>query len=134
MCAAALLLSFNSARLPGRGREPVERMAHWSGESGVANEPVGTYQAFVRNLVFYTRFKMLISTTKGVALDFLKSPERVLLVVRAADLPRLEAIAGVSVRPIGELQYLNAAGVRLRTMLSPIPEEDFETILLVTNR
>jgi 4-amino-4-deoxy-L-arabinose transferase-like glycosyltransferase len=99
-----------------------------------ANEPVGTYQAFVRNLVFYTRFKHIELYDEGVALNFLKSPERVLLVTRARDLPRLQSIAGVSVRPIAQLQYLNAAGVRLRTVLSPLPEQDFETIVLVTNR
>ena len=84
--------------------------------------------------MFYSRFKIVDLYDEGVALNFLKSPERVLLVVRAVDLPRLEAIAGVSMRPIAELQYLNAAGVRLRTILSPIPEEDFEAILLVTNQ
>jgi hypothetical protein len=99
-----------------------------------ANEPVGTYQAFVRNLVFYSRFRIVDLYDEGVALDFLKSPERVLLVVRAMDLPRLETIAGVSMRPIAQLQYLNTAGIRLRTILSPIPGEDFETILLVTNQ
>jgi len=99
-----------------------------------ANEPVGTYQTFVRNLVFYTRFKHVDLYDEGVALNFLKSPGRVLLVVRALDLPRLQAISGVAVRPIARLQYFNAASVRLRTILSPIPEQDLETILLVTNQ
>ena len=134
ICAALLLLSFQFGALAGARPEPVERMAALIRAHRSANEPVGTYQAFVRNLVFYTQFKSVDLYDEGVALNFLKSPERVLLVVRAADLPRLQAIAGVSVRPIGELQYLNAAGVRLRTILSPIPEEDFETILLVTNQ
>ncbi len=134
ICAALLLLSFQFGALAGARPEPVERMAALIRAHRSANEPVGTYQAFVRNLVFYTQFKSVDLYDEGVALNFLKSPERVLLVVRAADLPRLQAIAGVSARPIGELQYLNAAGVRLRTILSPIPEEDFETILLVTNQ
>jgi len=133
-CAVLLLLSFQFGALAGARPEPVERMAALVRANRSANEPVGTYQAFVRNLVFYTRFKNVDLYDEGRALDFLKSPERVLLVVRAADLPRLQAIAGVSVRAIAELQYLNAAGVRLRTLLSPIPEQDFETILLVTNR
>jgi hypothetical protein len=109
-------------------------MASLIRENRHANEPVGTYQAFVRNLVFYSRFKNVDLYDEGVALTFLKSPERVLLVMRAADLPRVQAIAGIPVRPIAEFQYLNAAGVRLRTVLSPIPAQDFDTILLVTNR
>ena len=31
------------------------------------------------------------------------------------------------------MQYLNTANIRLRTLLSPLPEQDFETIVLVTN-
>jgi len=133
-CAALLLLTFQFGALAGARPEPVEHMAALVRAHRAANEPVGTYQAFVRNLVFYTQFKNVDLYDEGVALDFLKSPERVLLVMRAADLPRLQAIAGVPVRAIAELQYLNTAGVRLRTLLSPIPEQDFETVLLVTNR
>ena len=71
---------------------------------------------------------------EGLALDFLQSAERVLLVVRAADLPRLEAISGVTPKTLGEVQYPNTANVRLRTLLAPIPAQDIETVLLVTNR
>jgi len=134
ICAAVLLLSIQFGALAGARPEPVEQMAALVAANRPANEPVGTYQAFVRNLVFYTRFKQVDLYDEGVALNFLKSPERVLLVTRASDLPRLQSIAGVSVRPIAQLHYLNAAGVRLRTVLSPIPEQDFETIVLVTNR
>ena len=134
ICAALLLLSIQFGALAGARPEPVEQMAALVAANRRANEPVGTYQAFVRNLVFYTRFKQVDLYDEGVALNFLKSPDRVLLVTRASDLPRLQSIAGVSVRPIAQLQYLNAAGVRLRTVLSPIPEQDFETIVLVTNR
>jgi 4-amino-4-deoxy-L-arabinose transferase-like glycosyltransferase len=134
ICAALLLLSGQFGALAGARPEPVEQMAALVAANRRANEPVGTYQAFVRNLVFYTRFKQVELYDEGVALDFLKSPDRVLLVTRASDLPRLRSIAGVSLRPIAQLQYLNAAGVRLRTVLSPLPEQDFETIVLVTNR
>jgi 4-amino-4-deoxy-L-arabinose transferase-like glycosyltransferase len=133
-CAGLLLLSIQFGTLAGARPEPVEQMAALVRANRPANEPVGTYQAFVRNLVFYTRFKQVDLYDEGVALNFLKSPGRVLLVVRALDVPRLEAISGVAVRPIGRLQYFNAAGVRLRTVLSPIPQQDFETIFLVTNR
>ena len=134
VAAGLLLLAVQFGALAGRRPEPVEQMASAVRMHRTGNEPVGTYQAFVRNLIFYTRFKQVDLYDEGVALDFLKSPERVLLVARAADLPRLQAIAGVPVRRLAQFQYLNAAGVRLRTILSPIPEEDFETIVLVTNK
>ena len=133
-CAVSLLLSMQFGALAGVRPEPVEQMAALVKQHRQANEPVGTYQAFVRNLVFYTRFKQVELYDEAVALDFLKSPGRVLLVARAADLPRLQALAGVSVRLLARLDYLNAAGVRLRTILSPLPEQDFETVVLVANR
>ena len=134
ICAGLLLFSIQFGALAGARPEPVEQMAALVRANRRADEPIGTYQTFVRNLIFYTHFKQVDLYDEGVALNFLKSPGRVLLVVRALDLPRLQAISGVAVRPIARLQYFNAAGVRLRTVLSPIPDQDFETILLVTNR
>ena len=99
-----------------------------------ASEPVGAYQVFVRNLVFYTRFRQVALFDEGRALDFMQSPERVLLVVGRTDLQRLQAISGVKMRPLGAVQYLDTANIRLRTLLSPMPAQDLETVFLVTNR
>jgi 4-amino-4-deoxy-L-arabinose transferase-like glycosyltransferase len=134
MCAAVLLLSMQFGALAGMRPEPVEQMAALVRAHRTSDEPVGTYQVFVRNLVFYTRFKQVELFDEGLALDFLKSPGRVLLVVRATDLQRLGAISGVTVRALGQVQYLDTANVRLRTLVSPIPGQDLETVLLVTNR
>jgi 4-amino-4-deoxy-L-arabinose transferase-like glycosyltransferase len=134
VCGGLLLLSVQFGALAGVRPEPVEQIAALVRTHRTASEPVGTYQALVRNLVFYTQFKQVDLYDEGVALDFLKSPHRVLLVTRAVDLPRLQALGGLTVRPIAQLQYLNAAGVRLRTVLSPIPEQDFDTIVLVSNK
>ncbi|MBI2829513.1 MAG: glycosyltransferase family 39 protein [Acidobacteria bacterium] len=134
ICAAVLLLSVQFGTLAGTRPEPVEQMATLVLAHRASGEPVGTYQVFVRSLVFYTRFKQVELFNEGVALDFLTSPEPVLLVVRAADLPRLEAISGVTARRLGQVRYLDTAKVRLRTLVSPIPEQNLETVLLVTNR
>ena len=120
--------------LAGTRPEPVEQMAALVRTSRASGEPVGTYQVFVRNLVFYTRFKQVDLFDERRALDFLQSPDRVLLVVRAADLPRLEAISAVTARTLGQVQYFNTANLRLRTLLAPTPAQDIETVLLVTNR
>ena len=50
------------------------------------------------------------------------------------DLPRLESMSGIATTTLGEIPYLNTANVRLRTPISPIPAEELETALLVTNR
>lgn len=134
ICAALVLLAVQFGALAGVRPEPVEQMAALVAQHRTSGEPVGVYQAFVRNLVFYTRSRHIDLFDEGLALDFLKSPGRVLLVVRAVDLPRLETVSGVKTRSLGEVRYLNSTNVRLRTLISPLPEQDVERVLLVTNR
>ena len=133
-CAVALLLAMQFGALSGIRPEPVEQMASLVTEHRDVGQPVGEYQVFVRNLVFYTRFRQEELFDEARALDFLKSQEPVLLVVNAVDLPRLTAISGVTMRTLGQVQYLDTADIRLRTLLSPIPQQDLKTVLLVTNR
>ena len=134
ICAALVLLSVQFGALAGMRPEPVEQMAAIVARHRTPGEAVGVYQVFVRNLVFYTRFKQVDLSDEGLALDFLKSPGRVLLVVRAVDLPRLETVSGVKTQSLGEVRYLNPANVRLRTLISPLPAQDVEVVLLVANR
>jgi 4-amino-4-deoxy-L-arabinose transferase-like glycosyltransferase len=133
-CATVLLLSLQFGTLAGAGTEPVEQIAGLIRLHRQSGEPVGAYQVLERNLVFYTRTKQADLTDEGRTLDFLKSPGRVLLVVRDTDLSRLESISGITAKKLGEVQYLNTANVRLRTLISPLPEQDLERILLVSNR
>ncbi len=132
--AAVVLLAVQFGALAGLRPEPVEQMAALVAEHRTAGEAVGTYQVFARNLIFYTRFTQAELFDEGVALDFLTSPERVLLVVRASDLPRLETLSRVKTRLLGEVRYLDPANIRLRTLISPLPEQDVERVLLVSNK
>jgi 4-amino-4-deoxy-L-arabinose transferase-like glycosyltransferase len=133
-CSVVLLLAVQFGGLSGGRPEPVETMAALIRAHRTGGEAVGQYQVFVRNLVFYTGFRQTSLFDESRALDFIRSPERVLLVVRPNDLQRLETIAGVATRTLGEVRYLNTANIRLRTLLAPIPAEDLETVLLVANR
>jgi 4-amino-4-deoxy-L-arabinose transferase-like glycosyltransferase len=133
-CAVVLLLSIQFGSLAGRRPEPVEEMATLIRAHRTGSEPVGAYQVFVRNLLFYTRFGQVELFDEGRALDFMKSDERVLLVIGMNDLARLKAISGMTMRPLGAVQYLDPSNIRLDTLLSPIPAQDLETVLLVTNR
>jgi 4-amino-4-deoxy-L-arabinose transferase-like glycosyltransferase len=132
-CAVGVLLTLQFSTIAGIRPEPVEQMAALIGANR-SSEPVGTYQVFVRNLAFYTGSAQRDLFNEALALDFLRSPQPVLLVVRSADMPRLEAISGVTTRQLGQVRYLNTANIRLRALLSPIPEQDVETVLLVSNR
>jgi len=133
-CAAALLLAVQFGALAGVRPEPVEQMAALVAQHRHENEPVGEYQAFVRNMVFYARFPQRELFNASVAREFINAPQRVLLVVGGADLAQLEAEAGRSLHRLGEVRYLNTANLRLRTLLAPDPSQDVDTVLLVANR
>ena len=48
----------------------------------LGGEPIGEYETFVRNLPFYTRLKQVPITDDTGAMTFLKSTERVFLVLQ----------------------------------------------------
>jgi 4-amino-4-deoxy-L-arabinose transferase-like glycosyltransferase len=133
LVSCALLLAIQFGALAGRRPEAVEQMAALVDAQRTADEPLGEYQVFVRNLVFYTGVKQQMLFDADGARAFLRSPRRVLLVVRREDLPDVQA-PGVTLRTLGEVQYLNTANLRIGTVLAPDPRRDIDTVLLVTNR
>ena len=133
-CAVILLLAFQFGTLAGSRPEPVEDMAALVRAHRRGAEVIGTYQVFVRNLVFYTRTRHVDVFDDEHAVELLRSPGRVLLIVRAADLPRIEESAGVTVTRLGEVRYLNTSSIRLRTLLWPAPDQNVERVLLVANK
>jgi hypothetical protein len=114
--------------------EAVERMASLVRHHRAADERVGVYRAFVRNLVFYTRLRQDDLFDEARAIDFVKSPERVLLVLPAVDRPALEAASGVALRELGAVDYVNTANLRLRTVIRGGLDAEAVRVLLVTNR
>jgi 4-amino-4-deoxy-L-arabinose transferase-like glycosyltransferase len=131
--AAVTLLAAQFGALSGVRPEPVEQMAAMVRQHRAAGEAVGEYQVFVRNLVFYARFPQHDLHDEPRALAFMKSPSRVLMVVRSVDLPRLEANAGIAMRRLGEVMYLNTADLKFRTLLRPDADDEPQIVLLVTN-
>ena len=77
---------------------------------------------------------MLAEQRDECALAFLKSADRVFLVLHQGDLERLKTETTMPLTTIGQVRYLNTAGVRLRTLLAPLPAQDLETVVLVSNR
>ena len=133
--AATLLVAIQYCVLAGHGRpEAVEQMASLVRQHRTAGEPVGEYQVFVRNLVFYTGFRQTELYDEAPALEFVRSPERILLVARPGDVAMLQERTGVALRTLGQVEYMNTANIRLRTLLWPDPSRDRDTVLLVTNR
>jgi 4-amino-4-deoxy-L-arabinose transferase-like glycosyltransferase len=129
-----VLLSVWFGALVGNRPEPVEQMAAMIHSHRSAQEPIGVLDVFTRNLGFYTGApRMQLYGTQQASI-FLHSPERVLLVLRSADVPAVAAASGLTLKTLGEVRYLNTANIRLRTLLRPDPTMEIETISLVTNR
>jgi hypothetical protein len=95
---------------------------------------VGTYRAFTRNLVFYTKTKQADLFDTAGAARFLGSPDRVLLVLPERDLAEVAAAAQIEPRRLARVRHLNTANLRLRSVLNPDPEVELETVVLVSNR
>jgi 4-amino-4-deoxy-L-arabinose transferase-like glycosyltransferase len=135
MATASLvsLLSLQFGALAGLRPEPVEQMAALV-QAHRSNEAIGQYQVFVRNLGFYSGIRQIELFSEAQTADFLRSGDRVLLVVSAADLERLETLTGIATQRLGEVRYVNTANIKARTLLWPDPERDVERVLLVANR
>ena len=132
--AATVLVATQFGAFAGMRPEPVEEMAGLVQTNRTAGERVGELDVFERNLIFYTRFPQVDLPDDQSAIAFLRSPDRVLLVLGAADLDRLESASGVAMSRLGQVRYFNTANVKLRTLLLPDPARDVQTVYLVANR
>ena len=128
------LVSVQFGALAGVRPEAVEQLAALIRANRSANERIGVFDVFDRNLGFYTGLPRTPLFSAEQAAHFLRSPERVLLVVRSADLLAVEAAAQMTAKKLGEARYLNTANVRLRTVLNPDPTKEIEMVSLLTNR
>ena len=133
-CAAVLLMTVEFGAFAGQRPEAVEEIAALIHANRFGGEPIGEYETFVRNLPFYTRIQQQPIADDTSAINFLKSDQRVFLVLHQEDLERLKTIGNVPLKTIGKVTYWNTAGVRLRTLLVPLPDEDLDTVVLVSNR
>jgi len=132
--AAALLLTVQFGAFAGKRPEAVEEIAAMIHANRFGGEPIGEYETFVRNLPFYTHLRQVPIADDTAAITFLKSDRRVFLVLHQDDLERLKTISNVPLKTIGTVTYWNTAAVRLRTLLAPLPEQDLDTVVLVSNR
>src|SRR5690606_36671802 len=132
--AIATLLALHYSVVSAADLEPVQRIARLYASVHRPEMAPGTYRVFTRNLIFYTGVLQAELTQPEAALAFLREPQPVLCVMSQDDLEVLEQQHGVDVRKLGSVQYFNPAGVRLRTLLWPDPENDLETVVLVTNQ
>ena len=112
---------------------PVERVAEMVRTAREDAEAYGRYQVLHRNLIFYTRAPFRELGVEQAVTDFLQSPERVLTVLPAEDVSRLEA-QGLTLRRLGEVRYLNTGGLTFQTLLDPDPERYLRRVVVIANQ
>jgi hypothetical protein len=95
-----------------------------------AGDAIGTYQVFVRNLVFYTGLKHTDIIHDEHLHEWLSRNERALVVMQEGDARRLEA-GGLAMQRLAELPYFNEGGIRVRMLLWPEPATDIDKVVLV---
>ena len=132
VAATATLVSLHYSVYSASGDEPVQQMARHL-KAVRTTEPSGTYRVFVRNLVFYTGVKQTDLVDEAEAVEFLRQPQRV-LVVMPRDLVASLGKHGLQLRELASVVYFNPSAVRLRTLFSAHPEQALSTVVLVTNK
>ena len=135
VAAAAVVMAVGAhvVVLASPGPAPVERVAAMLSAARVAHEPYGRHRVFDRNLVYYTRTPHVELPVAQAVRDFLRSPGRVLCVLRAEDATLLRQ-QGLRLRRLGEVRYLNTGNLNLRTLVDPDPERYLQRVVLVANR
>ena len=135
LVAATIVASLGAhyVLLAAPGRAPVERIAAMIGDAQPSNTRYGRLRVFNRNLVFYTKRQFVELSALDAARNFLSSPARVLCVLLAEDVDRLEA-EGLPLRRLGETTYLNTGTMNFRTILDPDPATRIRHVVLVANR
>ena len=132
--ATVLLLTVEFGAFAGKRPEAVEEIAAMIHANRRGGEPIGEYETFVRNLPFYTHLRQMEIYDDAGAMSFLESDQRVFLVLHQPDLDRLKTISDLPLKILGKVTYWNTAAVRLRTLIAPLPGEDLDTVVLVSNR
>jgi 4-amino-4-deoxy-L-arabinose transferase-like glycosyltransferase len=132
--AGALTLAGLQYGLSPAGHDPVQNMAALVVRHRTGTEPIATFRVFVRNLLFYTHLPQLDLPTEQDVVDYLSSNQRVLCVISARELARIQQASNLEIRTLGEVLFLDASAVKLRTLIDPDEERDLERVLLVTNR
>ena len=134
LAAAVSLPALQYGGWSSGGDDTIRQMARLVQQQRTAHEAVGTYQVFVRNLVFYAHTRTTDIITDEQAAQFLAQAGRALMVAPADVVDRVERERGLTLVRIAELPYFNEAGVRVRTLLWPDAARDLTRVVLVANR
>jgi len=134
LAAAVTFPALQYGALSGTGEDTVQQVARAVVAARAGDEEIGTYNVFVRNLVFYTHIRTIDLIDDDQLSAFLRSPTRVLVVAPAEAVDRMERDLKIPLHRLAEFPYFNEAGIRLRTLLQPDLARDITRVVLIANR
>ena len=135
LAASAIVVTLvtHLVALSSPGPAPVERVSALLATERSRGQSYGRYAVLRRNLIFYTRAPFIELPIERAMRDYLGQPDRVLCVLPSEEMTRLRA-AGVSIRSLGEVRYLNTGDLTLGVLLDPDPARYVRRVAVVTNR
>ena len=131
LAGAIAFASLPYGALAASSDSSVRRMAVAVRDARQANEEIGTYKVFVRNLVFYSGLKQTDLIHDEHVMEWLSRTGGGLVVIRAADAARLEHEHHLVFDRLAAMPYFDEGGIRVRTLLWPDRTRDVEEVLLV---
>ncbi len=133
LASAVALLSVRWSLVSQPATSAVQDMALLVTQARTGQEDVASYEVFVRNLGFYTRVPQAPIFSDEQMHDFLQRDRRVLAVLPASALARIEGTYDVHPVRLGEVAYVDSSAIRLGSLMSP-DLAVVERVLLVSNR
>ena len=118
--------------LASPGPSEVQQMAAMIRAEQVTAEPYGRHRVFNRNLLYYVQSPHIELPIMRAVQDFLRSPDRVLCVLREEDVRAL-ARDGIPFRRLGSISYLNTGSLTLRMLLNPDADLYINKVVLISN-
>ena len=118
--------------LASHGPSEVQQMAAMIRAEQVTAEPYGRHRVFNRNLLYYVQSPHIELPIMRAVHDFLRSPDRVLCVLREEDVRAL-ARDGIPFRRLGSIPYLNTGSLTLRMLLNPDADLYINQVVLISN-
>ena len=118
--------------LASHGASEVQQMAAMIRAEQVNAEPYGRHRVFNRNLLYYVQTPHVELPIMRAVHDFLRSPDRVLCVLREEDVRAL-ARDGIPFRQLGSIPYLNTGSLTLRMLLDPDADRYIDQVVLISN-
>ena len=134
VAAALTLLALHASLMAGGRPDGVVRAAELIASRASPQDAVCGCGAFLRNLPYYARRKIVAAGTQQEVNAALSSPAAMIAAVDARKLAEAETALNQHFERIGETSYLNTALLRLDDFIRPEPTRVIQRIVVIRTR